>query len=86
MAYRLALPLDLSIIHPVFHVSMLQKYLHDPSHVLTPQTLQLDENMCYEKEPIAIVDRQIKKLHWKEIASIKVIWQNHSTEKVTWEA
>ena len=33
-AYRLALPPSLSGIHDVFHVSMLRKYIIDPSHVL----------------------------------------------------
>ena len=36
VAYRLALPPDLSMIHPVFDVSMLQKYILDPSHILAP--------------------------------------------------
>ena len=52
-------------------------------HVLTPQIVQLDKNLCYEEEQITIVDRQIKKLQLKEIASIKVIWQNHTTEEDT---
>ena len=34
VAYRLILPHELSRIHPVFHVSMLRKYIPDPSHVL----------------------------------------------------
>ena len=59
--------------------------MHDPSHVLTPQMIRLDENLCYEEEPIAIVDQQIKKLCSKELASIKVIWKNHTTEEATWE-
>ena len=36
VAYRLVLLQELSRIHPVFHVSMLQKYIFDPSHVLQP--------------------------------------------------
>ena len=86
VAYRLALPPDLSLIHPVFHVSMLRKYMHDPSHVLEPQIVQLDDNLCYEEEPITIVDRQVKKLHSKKVASVKVIWKNHASEEVTWES
>ena len=35
VAYRLELPSDLDRIHNVFHVSMLHKYVPDPSHVLT---------------------------------------------------
>ena len=30
VAYRLILPHELSRIHPVFHVSMLRKYIPDP--------------------------------------------------------
>ena len=36
VAYRLVLPPELSRIHPVFHVSMLRKYIPYPSHVLQP--------------------------------------------------
>ncbi|CAL2256356.1 unnamed protein product [Prunus armeniaca] len=39
VAYRLALPPELSRIHDVFHVSMLRKYMPDPSHVLEHQSL-----------------------------------------------
>ena len=84
VAYQLALPPDLSMIHPVFHVSMLWKYMHDPSHVLTPQTVRLDENLCHEEESIVIVDWKIKKLS-KEVASMKVIRRNHIFEEATWE-
>ena len=34
VAYRLVLPPELLRIHPVFHVSMLRKYISDPSHAL----------------------------------------------------
>ena len=33
-AYQLALPPALSVVHNVFHVSMLRKYVPDESHVL----------------------------------------------------
>ena len=34
VAYRLDLPEELSRVHNVFHISMLRKYISDPSHVL----------------------------------------------------
>ena len=40
-AYRLKLPPELSRIHDTFHVSMLRKYIPDPSHVLREQPVQL---------------------------------------------
>ena len=41
VAYQLELPSDLDRIHDVFHVSMLHKYIPDPSHVLTEQPMEI---------------------------------------------
>ena len=34
VAYELALPAGLASVHPVFHVSMLKKWLDDPTSIL----------------------------------------------------
>ena len=73
VAYQLALLPNLSMIYPVFHISMLWKYIPDPSYILTLQMVQLDENLSYEEEPVAIIDRQVKKLQSKNVALVKVI-------------
>ena len=85
MAYRFVLPPELSRIHPVFHVSMLRKYIPDPSHVLQPQTVEISEDLTYEEYPVAIVDRQVRQLRTKEIPMVKVLWSNHTVEDCTWE-
>ncbi|XP_072090478.1 uncharacterized protein [Arachis hypogaea] len=61
------------------------KYLLDPFHVLAPQAIELKEDLSFEEEPVAIVDRQVKKLPSKEIASVKLVWKNHSVEEATWK-
>ena len=48
-AYRLALPPALSGVHDVFHVSMLRKYIPDPSHVLDYSQLELDDCLTVEE-------------------------------------
>ncbi|XP_070020140.1 uncharacterized protein [Nicotiana sylvestris] len=55
VAYELALPSILASVHPVFHVSMLRKYIGDPSHVLDFRTIQLDGDLTYDMEPVAIL-------------------------------
>ncbi|XP_075112579.1 uncharacterized protein LOC142182281 [Nicotiana tabacum] len=65
VTYRLALPPELSFIHPVFHVSMLRKFISDSSQVLEAPAIPLDEKLSYEEKPTAIVDRQLKKLFGK---------------------
>ncbi|XP_070056777.1 uncharacterized protein [Nicotiana tomentosiformis] len=72
VAYRLALPPSLSGVYPVFHISMLRKYHKDKSHILDFSTVQLDGNLVYEEEPVAILDRQVRKIRSKDIASVKV--------------
>ena len=83
VSYRLALPSHLSQVHPVFHISLLQKYVPDVMHVLSVQEITMDDDLSYEESPIAIVDKQTKKLKNKKIVMIKVQWQRHSIEECT---
>ncbi|XP_070026246.1 uncharacterized protein [Nicotiana sylvestris] len=85
VAYRLALPPELSFIHPLFHVSMLRKCISDSSQVIEVPAILLDEKLSYEEESMAIVNRQVRKLRSKEIEFVKVLWQNHTVEEATWE-
>ena len=84
VAYRLALPLELSQIHDVFHVSMLRRYRSDPSHILQAQPLELKYDTSYEEESIAIVARETKVLRTKIIPLLKVLWTHHGSEEATW--
>ena len=73
IAYRLALPLALSRLHNVFQVSMLKKYLHDPSHVLRYESLDVDPKSTYKKRLVKILDRKDKVLHNKVVPLVKVL-------------
>ena len=42
VAYRLALPLSLSSVHDVFHVSMLWKYTQDSTYIVDWGELVVD--------------------------------------------
>ncbi|KAL0549903.1 hypothetical protein IC582_014398 [Cucumis melo] len=85
VAYRLALPPSLSAVHDVFHVSMLRKYVPDPSHVVDYEPLEIDENLSYVEQPVEILAREVKTLRNKEIPLVKVLWRNHRIEEATWE-
>ena len=84
-AYKLALPPKLSGVHDVFHVSMLRKYLWDPSHVLSYETIDIDPELSYQEQPVKILDRKEKELRNKTIPLVKVLWKNHAVEEATWE-
>ena len=83
VSYRLALPPNFGHVYPVFHISMLRKYVPHSSHILQTQEIEVDKDLSYEKVPVAIVDRQARKLRNKEIAMVKVQWQNHEVEECT---
>ena len=85
VAYRLALPPSLSTVHDVFHVSMLRKYVPDPSHVVDYEPLEIDENLSYVEQPVEVLAREVKTLRNKQIPLVKVLWRNHRVEEATWE-
>ena len=57
VAYQLALPLSLSSVHAVFHVSMFRKYTLNPTHVVDWRELVVDADGTFEEEPVHIMDR-----------------------------
>ena len=65
LAYKLALPPELSQIHNAFHVSMLRRYRSDPRHVLRESEMEITEKLTYVEEPIEILGREIRKLRRK---------------------
>ncbi|XP_075084836.1 uncharacterized protein LOC142168075 [Nicotiana tabacum] len=73
VVYKLPLPPSLLGVHPVFHMSMIQSYRADRSHVVDYNTVQLDESLGYDEEPISIVDMQVRKLRSKKISSLQIV-------------
>ena len=65
---------------------MLWKCIGDPSCITPTEDVQVTGDLTYEEVPIAILDRQVRKLRNKEVASVKVLWRNQKVEEVTWEA
>ena len=64
---------------------MLKKYLHDPSHVPSYESLDVDPKLAYEERPVKILDRKDKVLRNKVVPLVKVLWCNQAVEEATWE-
>ncbi|WMV28888.1 hypothetical protein MTR67_022273 [Solanum verrucosum] len=86
VAYELELPHELAAAHPIFHISMLKKCMDDPSLIIPTANIGIKDNLSYEEIFVQILDRQVRKLRTKEVASVKVLWRNQFVEKATWEA
>ncbi|WMV18379.1 hypothetical protein MTR67_011764 [Solanum verrucosum] len=86
MAYELELPTNLAAVHPVFHISLLKKYVCDLAFVMLLEIVAVKDSLSYEDVPIKILDHQVRRLRNKEVASVKVLWRSQSVEGATWEA
>ncbi|GJW96035.1 putative reverse transcriptase domain-containing protein [Tanacetum coccineum] len=72
VAYRLRFPHELNGIHDTFHVSNLKKCLADASLHVPLEEIRVDMTLCFVKEPIEIIDREVKKLKRSRISIIKI--------------
>ncbi|XP_038876526.1 uncharacterized protein LOC120068958 [Benincasa hispida] len=55
------------------------------SHVVDFEPLQLNDNFSYEEKPVEILAREVKTLRNREIAFVKVLWQNHQFKEAIWD-
>ena len=86
VAYQIDLPQQVTQVHDVFHVSMLRRYVPDPTHVIKWQDIPIQEDVTYDEKPLQILDTQERVLRNKVIPLVKVLWQHHGVEEATWEA
>ncbi|XP_015159715.1 uncharacterized protein [Solanum tuberosum] len=84
ITYELALPPAFSTIHPVFHDSMLWRYVPDESHVLQYDADELDDCFTFVEEPVAILYRDVRRLRSRAIPVVKVRWRHRPVEEATW--
>ena len=85
VACRLALPPNMSGVHEVFHVSMLQKYTPDPAHVVDWGQIEVDTDETFEEGPVCIVDSRDQVLQRKTVRLVLVLWRHYRVEESTWE-
>ncbi|WVZ80504.1 hypothetical protein U9M48_027974 [Paspalum notatum var. saurae] len=85
LAYELELPEHLSRVHPVFHVSQLRKCLRLPEDQISPEAIDLQDNLEYLEYPVQILDWAEKGTRRTRIPMCKVLWSNHSEREATWE-
>nr|GEV56395.1 putative reverse transcriptase domain-containing protein [Tanacetum cinerariifolium] len=84
VAYKHELPEELRNVHNTFHVSNLKKCLFDESFVIPIIELQLDK-LNFVKEPMKIMDRDVKQLRQSRIPIVKVRWNSKRGPEFTWE-
>nr|GFB60889.1 reverse transcriptase domain-containing protein [Tanacetum cinerariifolium] len=85
VAYKLELPDKLRGIHDTFHVSNLKRFLVNDDVVIPLDEVQLDDKLHFVKEPVEIMDREVKRLKQSRISIVKVRWNSQRGVEFTWE-
>jgi hypothetical protein len=85
VAYRVELPLDLSNVHNVFHVSNLKKCMHEEDVVIPLEEIRLDDKLRFVEQPIEIIQRDVQKLKRCRIPIVKVRRDSRRRAEFTWE-
>lgn len=84
-AYKLDLLLELVLVHPLFRISLLKKFIGDPASLMSLESVAVKEKLSYEEVTLEIQDCQVQKMRNEEVTSVKVLWQNHLVEGATLE-
>jgi hypothetical protein len=71
IAYMLAFPSSM-IMHNVFHVSLLNKYVPDPNNIIDWPVIQVEHEGDFRVELVRILDWELKVLENKAIWMVKV--------------
>ncbi|GKE20398.1 reverse transcriptase domain-containing protein, partial [Tanacetum coccineum] len=85
VAYTLELPEELNNVYSTFHVSNLKKCLSDKSFIIPMKELRLDDKLNFVKEPIEIMDHEVKQLKQSRIPIVKVRWNSKRGPEFMWE-
>jgi hypothetical protein len=81
----LELPLQLSDVHDVFHVSQLKKCLHVPEEQIPMEDLDAKEDLSSQEYPFKIWKTSERVTRNKKIKMCKVQWSHHTEEEATWK-
>ena len=83
LACELELPAKLAAVHLVFHISLLKKCVGDPTSIVPLESVAVKDSLFYEDVPVDILDRQVRRLRNKEVASVKFLRRSQYVEGAT---
>ncbi|GJU50038.1 putative reverse transcriptase domain-containing protein [Tanacetum coccineum] len=85
VAYKLELPQELSRVHNTFHVSNLKRCYSDDPLTVPLDGLHVDDKLQFVKEPVKIMDREVKQLRHSRVLIFKVRWDSKRGPEFTRE-
>ncbi|XP_015068817.1 uncharacterized protein LOC107013419 [Solanum pennellii] len=83
VAFELDLQQELVAIHPMFHISKLNKCVGDPSFLVQTDNVGIKDRLSYEEVRLGFLYHQALKLRTKEVASVKFLLRNQFVDEAT---
>ncbi|GKD90493.1 hypothetical protein Tco_1366000, partial [Tanacetum coccineum] len=75
----------MSSVHDTFYVLNLKKCLADANLHVPLDEIKIDKTLRFVKEPIEIMDREVKSLRRSKIPIVMVCWNSKRGPEFTWE-
>jgi hypothetical protein len=85
LAYRLQLPESMAGVHPVFHVSMLRKYIRDPELMIEVDPIIIQHDLTTHAQPVHVLEFSEHVMRNHTIKYVKILWSNQTEREATWE-
>jgi hypothetical protein len=85
IAYRLQLPESIARVHPVFHVSMLRKYIRDPELKIDADPIIIQQDLTIDAQPVRVLEFSERVMRNRTIKYVKILWSNQTEREATWE-
>ena len=69
----------------MFYISNLKKCLSDETLFIPLEEIKIKKNLLFVKEPVDVLDKEIKRTKQCRILIVKVRWNAKRGPKFTWE-
>jgi hypothetical protein len=72
-------------VHPVFHVSMLRKYIRDPELKIEAGPIIIQQDLTIDAQPVRVLEFSERVMRNRTIKYVKILWSNQMEREATWE-
>jgi hypothetical protein len=72
-------------VHPVFHASMLRKYIRDPELKIEVDPIVIQQDMTVDAQPVRVLEISECVMRNHTIKYVKNLWSNQTEREAIWE-
>jgi hypothetical protein len=72
-------------VHPVFHVSILRKYIRDSELKIEADPIIIQQDLIIDAQLVRVLEFSERVMRNRTINYIKILWSNQTKREATWE-